>query len=78
MAIWHQMWPIWVSMERAIQMQHSDRELSQLDPPVKNGSKNCSMANFPLYFFKIPLYLQKLVATPQKWSECHQTNFGGS
>ena len=35
------------------------KELSWLDLPVINESKNGPMANFPLYFSEIPLYLRK-------------------
>ena len=45
------------------------QELSRLDLPARNESKNGLMAYFPLY-------MQKMVATPQKCSNAHEIVFG--
>jgi hypothetical protein len=50
MAIWRKMRPIWVSVEKAVQMQHFSEELNLFELPVRNESKNSPMVNFPLYF----------------------------
>ena len=54
------------------------KELSRFDLPVRNESKNGPMPYFPLYFSEFPLYMQKMVATPQKCPKTHEIFFGGS
>ena len=60
-------WSIWVSLERTIQMQHSDKGIKSIGPSCKKWEQQLSDRNYPLYFLKIPLYTRKLLPTPQKW-----------
>ena len=77
-AIWCQMWPIWVSMETALQMQHSSEGIKMIGPSCKKWEQKLSNGKFSFVFLKNPLYSRQLVATPQKWSECHQIFVGAS
>ena len=60
MAICHQMWPIWVSMERAIKMQHSDEGIKSIGPSCKKWEQTMSDGKFFFVFFKKSFVLTKI------------------
>ena len=67
MAICLLWWVIWVSLERALKCSNLAKELNWLKLAVRNDSKKCSRAYFPMYFSEIPLYLQTCAYNAQIW-----------
>ena len=51
MAIWYWMWPIWVSTETAIKMQHSDEGIKVIGPSCKKLEQKWSDGQFSFVFF---------------------------
>ena len=60
MAIWHQMWLIWVSMERAIKMQHSDGGIRSIGPSCKKWEQKLSDDKFSFVFFENSFVFTKI------------------
>ena len=60
MALWHRMWPILVSMERAIKMQHSDEGIKLIGPSCKKWEQKLSERKFSFVFFKNSFVFTKI------------------